>query len=602
MYTRRYCLPGLILLLFVVVPLHPQTAAPQDSRNVVSTIQSKVQVAVVDVVVTKGKDEPVIGLHKEDFEVLEDGKPQTISTFEEHHGVPPTLTKLPPMPPHVYTNFPVTKTADSVNVLLLDALNTPTRDQTFVRRQMIKYLGTIPPGTRVAIFTLASRLRMLQGITTDSSELVAALHQNRASPHSSALLPSEVENDSNQQFTDFLIAEQGGGPAPIPFVDPVQIVQEFQADTATFLAESRIRITLQALQQLARYLSEVPGRKNVIWFSGSFPVGIFPDPDLVNSFTAAQNFQQEIKHTAELLTADDVAIYPVGAQGLVTDSVYEANAAETGQKRGMLATQDQVKQLRAGAVNRDSGHAAMEEVARDTGGQAFYDTNGLASALDRVINIGAHYYTLTYAPTDKTMDGRFRHIELKLANGKYKLAYRRGYYARDLEAEGAAQQDPASDPLLPLMGRNLPDFTQILYKELVLPSTPQPPPDAGRMGSNTEIKEPFTRYRVDFAVSSQDIKFDSTPDGVRHGSLELMLVAYDREGKPLNLVAARSELLLQAKDYLGIQRGGLQLRKEIDVPNGDAYLRTGVYDLKSGKAGTLVIPLSPATAQKTAAK
>ncbi len=601
MYTRRYCLPGLILLLSAVVRVHPQTAS-QDSNNVVTTIQSKVKVAVVDVVVTKDKDEPVTGLHKEDFEVFEDGKPQTISTFEEHHGVPPTLTKLPPMPPHVYTNFPVTKTADSVNVLLLDALNTPTRDQTFVRQQMIKYLGTIPPGTRVAIFTLASRLRMLQGITTDSSELVAAFHQRRAGPHSSALLPSEVESDSNQQFTDFLIAEQGGGPAPIPFVDPVQIVKEFQADTATFLAESRIRITLQALQQLARYLSEVPGRKNVVWFSGSFPVGIFPDPDLVNSFTAAQNFQQEIEHTAELLTADDVAIYPVGAQGLVTDFVYEANAAETGRKRGSLATQDQVNQLRAGAVSRDSSHAAMEDVARDTGGQAFYDTNGLASALNRVIDIGAHYYTLTYTPTNKTMDGRFRHIELKLANGKYKLAYRRGYYARDLEAEGATQQNPASDPLLPLMGRNLPDFTQILYKELVLPSNPQPSPDAPRIGSNTEIKGPFTRYRVDFAVSSQDIKFDSTPDGERHGSLEIMLVAYDREGKPLNLIAARSELLLQAKDYLAIQRGGLQLRKEIDVPHGDAYLRTGVYDLKSGKAGTLVIPLSAAPAQKADAK
>ena len=155
--------------------LHPQTASP-DSGKAVPTIESKVRLVLVDVVVTNSKGDAVTGLHKEDFEVLEDGKPQTVSTFEEHHGVPPTQIKLPALPPHVYTNFPVTQTADSLNVLLLDALNTPTRDQTYVHAQMIKYLKTIPPGTRVAIFTLASRLRMLQGVTSDSSELLAVLN------------------------------------------------------------------------------------------------------------------------------------------------------------------------------------------------------------------------------------------------------------------------------------------------------------------------------------------------------------------------------------------------------------------------------------------
>jgi VWFA-related protein len=162
--------------------------------------------------VTNSKGDAVTGLHKEDFEVLEDGKPQTVSTFEEHHGVPPTQIKLPALPPHVYTNFPVTQTADSLNVLLLDALNTPTRDQTYVHAQMIKYLKTIPPGTRVAIFTLASRLRMLQGVTSDSSELRAVLNSAPAGTRPSALLPSDVEKDANQRMIDFMI-ENSAPPA-----------------------------------------------------------------------------------------------------------------------------------------------------------------------------------------------------------------------------------------------------------------------------------------------------------------------------------------------------------------------------------------------------
>jgi VWFA-related protein len=197
----------LTLLSFVVVPLHSQTAVP-DSGSAASAVTAKVRVVVEEVVVTNGKGEPVTGLHKGDFEILEDGKPQTIATFEEHHGAPPTQMKLPPLPPNVYTNFPLTQTADSVNVLLLDALNTPLADQTYVHQQMIKYLGTIPPGTRVAIFTLASRLRMIQGVTTDSAELLAVLKDKKwAEPNPSPLLPSSAEADANQQLIDFLTAE-----------------------------------------------------------------------------------------------------------------------------------------------------------------------------------------------------------------------------------------------------------------------------------------------------------------------------------------------------------------------------------------------------------
>ena len=85
---------------------------------------------LVDVVVTSG-DEPVGGLRKEDFQVTEDGRPQTISFFEEHTGGTVSAVALPPAPPGVYTNYPTIKTTDSINVLLLDSLNTQASDQTY---------------------------------------------------------------------------------------------------------------------------------------------------------------------------------------------------------------------------------------------------------------------------------------------------------------------------------------------------------------------------------------------------------------------------------------------------------------------------------------
>ena len=233
----------------------------------------------------------------------------------------------------------------------------------------------------------------------------------------------------------------------------------------------------------------------------------------------------------------------------------------------------------------------MEQLARETGGQAFYNVNGLGEAMQHSISNSQHYYSITYSPSDSLMDGKYRHIQLKLASAKHNLSYRRGYFADDIGTALSSNQKPDADPLMTLMGRNLPDYTQILYKILVKPLEPQPPADAPRAGTNADFQGPFTRYAIDFAVALEDLRLDLTSDGFRHGNIEVMLVAYDTEGKPVNLVTNRSEIRMPAKDYANVQRQGLQIHKEIDVPKGNAFLRTGIYDLKSANAGTLGVPL-----------
>ena len=95
MHFCRCCSVWLVLLPLVAVSLPSQTTVP-GSGNAVTTVQAKVRVVLVDVVVTSGKGDAVTGLHKEDFEVSEDGKLQTIASFAEHQGAPPTEIKLPP--------------------------------------------------------------------------------------------------------------------------------------------------------------------------------------------------------------------------------------------------------------------------------------------------------------------------------------------------------------------------------------------------------------------------------------------------------------------------------------------------------------------------
>ena len=114
----------------------------------------------------------------------------------------------------------------------------------------------------------------------------------------------------------------------------------------------------------------------------------------------ANTFQDEMRKTAGLLMAGQVALYPVSAEGLAPDATFEANGKEIGEKRPSLAMRDQVRNMQTGETARDSNHASMEELAKDTGGQAFFNTNGLSDALARVVNNGTRYYSLAYSPSN----------------------------------------------------------------------------------------------------------------------------------------------------------------------------------------------------------
>ena len=180
LHLRHLSLLSLASISCCVAPLCARTGAP-GTQGPVPLLKENVRAVVVDVVVTKG-EQPVAGLHQQDFQVIEDGKPQTIDFFEEHLAktLPPgALPAMPQMPPNVYTNVPPAPESDSVNVLLLDSLNTEKPDQAYVHQQILNFLKTMPPGVRCAIFMLGSKLRFVQGFTTDTSVLIAALTTRR---------------------------------------------------------------------------------------------------------------------------------------------------------------------------------------------------------------------------------------------------------------------------------------------------------------------------------------------------------------------------------------------------------------------------------------
>src|SRR5277367_4290157 len=266
-----HCLRRPSLLVVLLGILAAEVLPAQQGPPAV--FQANARIVVLDVAVSGKNHRPLTGLHQQDFLLIEDGQAQTISNFEEHSGNTPasgTAVGTLEATPDVYTNTPPLAPTDSVTVLVLDSLNTPIEDQANLRVQVTKYLKKQSSGPRrpIAIFTLTSRLIFVQGFTDDPAQLSAALNGRSHTVQSSHLLVNSAEKAANQETVDALYE--------VHAVDAAKAMEQFIANQGVERSTARAQLTLAALQQLARYLAGFPGRKNVIWFSGSFPVVLFP--------------------------------------------------------------------------------------------------------------------------------------------------------------------------------------------------------------------------------------------------------------------------------------------------------------------------------------
>jgi VWFA-related protein len=601
-FHRSFALFVFSGLLFLTLP----SAQSQNTASSAPAIRANSSLVLVDVVVTD-HDKPVHGLDRSRFHVFEDGNEQSLFSFDEHQpaGAPPAFLASAPLPPNTYTNLPAYPESSAVNVLLLDALNTPLGDQMRVRRKMIDYLGTVKPGTTLAIFTLSTQLRIVTQFTSDPAALVRLLNAPKANEKQSPLVdtPSSTDLDNNQ-----VNAVAGALPATPPPVsntgasssgaqigpmNAVAALQQFQADQIAGQVNARMHITLEAMRQLAGYLGGISGRKNVIWFSGAFPLVLFPDASLTFPFANVEEYRVEVQKTTDMLTAARVAIYPVDASGLWETSEFSAANNPTTPRDASASQAAQWSQQRE---QHYDNQATMQQVADDTGGKAYVETNDFDKAVAGAIENGSSYYTLAYAPKNAVLDGRYRTIKVTLDDDhSLKLAYRRGYYADAPAGSSPAESGPSS-VFAAALDHDAPAATEILLKARVLPAADPafqgvtlPSGPAG--DKSASLHGPAHRYIVDLTIDARSLTLDNLPDGSRKAAIELAMIAYDGLGHPLNDYTHAFQVGLNAAQLERIMTSGISVRLPIDLPTGQVDLRIGVRDLIADRAGSLEVPL-----------
>jgi VWFA-related protein len=578
-------------------------ATPQTESTSPPVFHATARLVLLDVVVSDKQHSFVPGLKASDFTVLEDGKPQALSGFAAH-VVPANASStrlLPPLPPHQYTNFPVAAQPSDlpITIVLLDMLNTSGPGQQFARKQMVEFLKTLPPGRPVALFTLTSTLHMVQGPTGDSTTLIkAATEVLTRTP----LLASPEAQTQQEEVTARNLETMNGPVNPGPTGDPEPVggevphilpaigqgIRNAMAAQDSMQRAERMNFTVRALEVMARAVAGYPGRKNLLWLAADFPVTFGPNLDPYSQSngslkpTRAFDINQQVRdlrfdappiqQTAALLTAAQMAVYPIDVSGLANPGTGIDTSTSTATLSNFdLGSEAQTATLRQ-TTNAWDTHEAMGDIARQTGGHAFYGNNDVKYALAHAMDEGSSYYTLAYVPENHDFNGKYRKLEVKLAHTGVQLTYRRGYYPMPESQAGADRAAAAMSSALKLA---VPEYTMLLLKVQVLP------PDGER---NT--------VSIDYAVDARDIAFAEGPDQRKLATVDFVATAWDRD---LKLVAHKADTMsatLRPEPFQRIMTSGLPFHQELDLKPGSYTVRLGVLDRNNQKIGTVDVPLT----------
>lgn len=540
-------------------PASQQAQAKSDQPSTVLRVTTRL--VVVDVIASDGHS-AVSNLKRENFTLLEDGKKQEVRVFTfqspQSAGSSSALSKDLHLPPHVVTNIPTYDPRGTLNVVLLDGLNTSLPNQAFARQQMIKCLNSIPEGQPIAVYVLGTKLRLVQDFTTDVralKEAIAKLKGETSPLVEDPLGPAAWTLDTSGRPKQQMIE---------------QVIESWERERASFETDIRIRYTLDALAALARMVSGYPGRKNLIWVSETFPIGIAPDPNLgLYAFDSMRSYDQELTAAAETLMDAQVAVYPVDARGLTTSLMFESTADQINPAPAAIGRPSQAQRRVDDETSTVlSSQATMRDIAGLTGGKAYYNRNDLDGAIRNSIEDGSTYYTLAYYPSNKEWNGKFRKIEVRVNRAGIKLRHRTGYYALD------PRMNKDSKPLYAAFGQALSLDTPI----------------ATGLRFEAGIVEPSPKSQnivmVNFAVDPHGVSFEKQKDEKQHASVDCAVQAFTDKGKPIKTEGSTVNPALSSDEYVHLMRGLLYCHQAIELPPGNYVLRLGVLDDHTGLIGT----------------
>ncbi len=356
---------------------------------------------IVNVTVEDRAGHTIEGLKKEEFTVLEDGKPQAIAVFDfQRLTLEPLPSAPPPLPPGLGVSPPPAAQQPPPEpgkspyqnrrllVLFFDFSGMSPSEQMRAQDAALKFLQEqMTAADLVSIMSFSSRLRVDQDFTDDREALGEVIRAFRIGEMAD-LVAEPAEEEAEDDPGALLIADE----------------TEFNI----FNTDRR----LSALETTVRKLAALPEKKALIYFSSGA------------GKTGAEN-QSQLLATVNAAVRANVAFYPLDARGLLP--LPPGGDATRASPRGtaIFSGKAQREQRRRHSDQQET----LYTLAAETGGKALLDSNDLLPGMVQAQRDLRSYYILGYYSINPAQDGRFRRLQVRLAgNRQARLEYRPGYF------------------------------------------------------------------------------------------------------------------------------------------------------------------------------
>jgi VWFA-related protein len=515
----------------------------------------------VDAVVTKdGKQ--VTDLTPEDFELFEDGRPQTITNFSyisNVSSVPSHLTvassapkdkTTPPVLPAAARPHDVRRTI----ALVIDDLGMSFESMNQMRRQARKFVDEkLEPNDLVAIIRTGGEVGALQQFTTDKRVLYSAIEHLHWYPCSRAGLYVFAPAGS--------ITPSGDSPCG---------------------GTRNIRDTLRSLKFIVQGMRELPGRKSLVLFSDQLPIET-QEPGTTNSQVQSQNstsavdtgdadsdnvntsYLAQLQKVAEMAIRASVVIYSVDTRGLAYTGITAADRL-TGNARSITNQINATMSSRSMAML--AGREGSDLIARQTGGFLVRNSNDFG--LDRIADDQKGYYLLGYRPSDETFNRQFHHIKVKVKGRGLALRTREGFYGIS-EEDTRPKELTASDQLRTAL------MSPFGVNDIGLRLTTM----------FTNFAEGGSLLRSLVHITAQDLTFVDEPGGGHKATFDLGIVLFGDNGRVRDSQSRLVTLILHGREYEGAMQNGIVYT--LDTPlklSGEFQFRVALRDQNSSRVGS----------------
>lgn len=539
---------ALLLLLAAATGAIVAAQAPASSGAQQPTFKTTVEYVEVDAIVSDRQGNFVRDLKKEDFQVLEDGKPQNIATFSvvdipvERYDRP--LYAANPIEPDVRTNE---KAFDGrVYVMVIDDLHTlfgrGARVKVAAKEFIQKHLGA---NDLMAVVHTAGPTDANQEFTNNKRLLQQAVDRVSGQKVQSATL------GKTQEYYNTRDQRQAGDPLN----DPDDAERAFKA-----------RSTLQTLKSVSEWFANVRGRRKAILFVSE---GIDYDitdiiPTSGSNHNSATTIIDDTRELVAAATKANVAIYGIDPRGL-TDLSDEGITLtnfpdDTSLGIGSNSLQNEVR------LSQDS----LRTISDETGGFAVVNRNQFADAYDRIVGDNSSYYVLAYyPPTDKP--GKFHKIDVRVMRPGLTVRARRGYALPKVKA--ASTKPPA------------PNGPSAEVREAI--DSPIPVSGLTMHVFAAPFKGVAPNASVLFGVEMRGRDLKPSPND----TLELTYLAIDANGKIKGGNTDKVTLNLKPETKARVEQTGIRLLNRLDLPPGRYQLRLAARDSAGGTVGSVLYDL-----------